>query len=33
MEKIISFFRSDEELQQWTEATTTLIGLRKNYQL
>ncbi|MFX1409838.1 MAG: hypothetical protein ACFFA6_05775 [Promethearchaeota archaeon] len=33
MEEIISFFRNNEELKQWVEATTTLIGLRKNYQL
>ncbi|MFX1315478.1 MAG: hypothetical protein ACFE9T_06405 [Promethearchaeota archaeon] len=33
MEKIISFFRNDEELKQWVEATTTLIGLRKDYNL
>jgi len=33
MEKIISFFRNDEDLQQWIEATTTLIGLRKDYKL
>jgi hypothetical protein len=32
MDKIISFFRNDEDLQQWIEATTTLIGLRPNFQ-
>jgi hypothetical protein len=33
MDEIISFFRNDEDLQQWIEATTTLLGLRPDYRL
>ena len=31
LEKIVTFCRSDNELNQWIEATTTLISTRKNY--
>ncbi len=32
LETIISLCRSDKELSQWVEATTTLISTKKNYQ-
>ncbi|MBY8990186.1 MAG: hypothetical protein KGD58_05490 [Candidatus Lokiarchaeota archaeon] len=31
LEKIVTFCRSDNELNQWIEATTTLISTRKDY--
>ncbi|MFX1344830.1 MAG: hypothetical protein ACFFAI_06960 [Promethearchaeota archaeon] len=31
LEKIITFCRTDEELSEWIEATTTLISIKKNY--
>lgn len=31
LDKIVSFCRNDSELSQWIEATTTLIGTKKNY--
>ena len=33
LDKIISYCRSDAELNQWIEATTTLISTKKNYPL
>jgi len=33
LEKIISYCRTDEELQKWLDASTTLIGIKKNYEL
>ena len=33
LDKIVSFCRSDPELSQWIEATTTLISTKKNYPL
>jgi len=32
LDKIISFCRTDSELSQWIEATTTLISIKKNYK-
>ncbi len=32
LDKIVSFCRSDTELSQWIEATTTLISTKKNYK-
>jgi DNA-binding Lrp family transcriptional regulator len=32
LDKIISFCRTDSELSQWIEATTTLISTKKNYK-
>ena len=31
LDKIVSFFRTDTELSQWIEATTTLISMKNNY--
>lgn len=31
LDKIVSFCRTDTELSQWIEATTTLISTKKNY--
>jgi len=31
LDEIVSFCRTDLELSQWIEATTTLIGTKKNY--
>jgi len=31
LDKIVSFCRTDLELSQWIEATTTLISTKKNY--
>ncbi len=31
LEKITSFCRSDDDLNQWIEATTTLISTKRNY--
>ncbi|MFX1417605.1 MAG: hypothetical protein ACFE9N_01660 [Promethearchaeota archaeon] len=31
LDKIVSFCRTDPELSQWIEATTTLISTKKNY--
>ena len=31
LDNIVSFCRTDEELSQWIEATTTLISTKKNY--
>ena len=33
LDEIVSFCRSDPELSQWIEATTTLISTKKNYPL
>jgi len=33
LEKIISFCRTDKDLSQWIEATTTLISIKKNFML
>ena len=33
LDKIVFYFRTDKELSQWIEATTTLISTRKNYSL
>lgn len=32
LDKIVSFCRTDSELSQWIEATTTLISTKKNYK-
>ncbi|MFX1587575.1 MAG: hypothetical protein ACFFC1_05425 [Promethearchaeota archaeon] len=32
LEQIITFCRSDEDLKQWIEATTTLISVRRNFE-
>ena len=32
LDKIVSFCRTDTELSQWIEATTTLISTKKNYE-
>ncbi|KKL82542.1 hypothetical protein LCGC14_1983710 [marine sediment metagenome] len=31
LDDIVSFCRTDGELSQWIEATTTLISTKKNY--
>ncbi|MFX0029659.1 MAG: hypothetical protein ACFE8B_10645 [Candidatus Hermodarchaeota archaeon] len=31
LEKIVTFCRVDAELSKWIEATTTLIGIKRNY--
>jgi hypothetical protein len=31
LEKIVTFCRTDQELSEWIEATTTLIGIKRNY--
>jgi len=31
LDDIVSFCRTDKELSQWIEATTTLISTKKNY--
>ncbi|NVM35076.1 MAG: hypothetical protein HWN81_05740 [Candidatus Lokiarchaeota archaeon] len=31
LDKIVSFCRTDSELSQWIEATTTLISTKRNY--
>ncbi|MFX1280091.1 MAG: hypothetical protein ACFFA3_11785 [Promethearchaeota archaeon] len=31
LDKIITFCRTDDDLSQWIEATTTLISTKKNY--
>ncbi|MFX0081859.1 MAG: hypothetical protein ACFE94_08910 [Candidatus Hodarchaeota archaeon] len=31
LEKIVTFCRTDEELSEWIEATTTLISTKRNY--
>ena len=31
LNKIVTFCRTDPELSQWIEATTTLISVKKNY--
>ncbi|MFX0105009.1 MAG: hypothetical protein ACFE75_05930 [Candidatus Hodarchaeota archaeon] len=31
LDEIVSFCRTDSELSQWIEATTTLISTKKNY--
>ena len=31
LDKIVSFCRSDEELSQWIEETTTFISTKKNF--
>ncbi|MFW9877215.1 MAG: hypothetical protein ACFFG0_29340 [Candidatus Thorarchaeota archaeon] len=31
LEKIVNFCRTDNELNQWIEATTTLISTKRNY--
>ena len=31
LEKIVSYCRTDKELSEWIEATTTLISTKKNY--
>ena len=31
LDKIITFCRTDEELSNWIEATTTLISTKRNY--
>ncbi|MFW9938526.1 MAG: hypothetical protein ACFFD5_12820 [Candidatus Thorarchaeota archaeon] len=33
LEKIISFCRTDKDLSQWIEATTTLISIKKSFML
>jgi len=32
LDEIVSFCRTDLELSQWIEATTTLISTKKNYE-
>jgi len=32
LDQIVSFCRTDLELSQWIEATTTLISTKKNYE-
>jgi hypothetical protein len=32
LDKIVSFCRTDTDLSQWIEATTTLISTKKNYK-
>ncbi|MHA1980500.1 MAG: hypothetical protein ACTSXN_05340 [Promethearchaeota archaeon] len=31
LEKIINYCRTDEDLQKWLDATTTLISVKNNY--
>ncbi|MHA2007560.1 MAG: hypothetical protein ACXABO_07960 [Promethearchaeota archaeon] len=31
LEKIVTYCRTDEELTEWIEATTTIISTRKNF--
>ena len=31
LEKITTFCRTDKELSEWIEATTTLISVKRNY--
>ncbi|MFX1573779.1 MAG: hypothetical protein ACFFB0_13600 [Promethearchaeota archaeon] len=31
LDKLVSFCRTEEQLSQWIEATTTLISTKKNY--
>ncbi|MFX1494990.1 MAG: hypothetical protein ACFFBZ_11960 [Promethearchaeota archaeon] len=33
LEKIVAFCRSDKDLKKWIEATTTLISIRKNFEI
>jgi hypothetical protein len=33
LDQIVSFCRTDHELSEWIEATTTLIGTKRNYNL
>lgn len=33
LEKIIEFCRSDTDLKKWIEATTTLISVRKSFEI
>ncbi|MFX0010608.1 MAG: hypothetical protein ACFE9R_09855 [Candidatus Hermodarchaeota archaeon] len=33
LDEIVSFCRSDSDLKEWIEATTTLISTKKNFQL
>jgi hypothetical protein len=33
LDEIVSFCRSDVDLREWIEATTTLISTKKNFQL
>ena len=32
LDKIVSFCRTDQELQSWIEATTTLVSTKRNYK-
>ena len=32
LDEIVTFCRTDSELSQWIEATTTLISTKKNYE-
>ena len=33
LDEIVSFCRSDSDLKEWIEATTTLLSTKKNFQL
>ncbi|MFX0019446.1 MAG: hypothetical protein ACFFBT_07795 [Promethearchaeota archaeon] len=33
LEKIVAFCRSDKDLKQWIEATTTLISIRRDFKI
>jgi len=33
LDKIVSFCRTDEDLKEWIDATTTLISTKRNFEL
>jgi hypothetical protein len=33
LDEIVSFFRTDKDLKEWIDATTTLISTKKNFDI